>query len=581
VGGHCDVALDGPWDVHRILGTVPVEPDGSAAFRVPANTPIAVQPLDAEGKALQVMRSWFTAMPGERLSCVGCHEKQHHAPPGKPTVAMRKAIRDIEPFYGPARGFSFAREVQPVLDAHCVGCHNGRKAPQGRSMPDFSVERDAKGNVKVVAAFRKHRFTPSYLALHRYVRRPTPESDYHLSEPLEFHADTSRLVQLLRKGHKGVRLDAEGWDRLITWIDLNVPDHGTWREVGGVRDSQIKRRNELNARYAGLTSDPEAVPETPTYKPTLGLPRAQAGLPRRDLSVRGWPMDAETARQRQAALGETTMRIDLGLDAEGKPITLTMVRVPAGRFVMGDAKGPRDEWPRVATVDEPFWIGRMEVTNAQFARFDPDHDSRYFNRGGKDQSDRGIPLNQRAQPVVRVSWEQAKAFGSWLSARTGKRFDLPSETQWEYAARAGSDSDAFYGSFQDDFSRFANLADRRMANHSGKHGPKWRLADDRFDDRALVTEGPGNRPANAFGLVHAIGNAAEWTRTLDERAFEGGLDETGARRRVVKGGSFYDRPFYARSASRRSYREYQKVFDVGFRVVCTDGEIARKSPEGS
>ena len=77
MGGHINIGMDGPWDVRRILGTVPVEEDGSAIFRVPANTPIAVQPLDAEGKALQVMRSWFTAMPGETLSCVGCHESQN------------------------------------------------------------------------------------------------------------------------------------------------------------------------------------------------------------------------------------------------------------------------------------------------------------------------------------------------------------------------------------------------------------------------------------------------------------------------------------------------------------------------
>jgi hypothetical protein len=64
------VGMEGPWDIKRIVGTVPVESDGSAIFRIPANTPIAVQPLDADGKALQLMRSWFTGMPGEVLSCV-------------------------------------------------------------------------------------------------------------------------------------------------------------------------------------------------------------------------------------------------------------------------------------------------------------------------------------------------------------------------------------------------------------------------------------------------------------------------------------------------------------------------------
>ncbi len=126
MGGHKNVAVEGAWDVHRILGTVPVEPDGSASFAVPANTPLAVQPLDEEGKALQIMRSWFTAMPGEVLSCTGCHEEQNTAPPMRQTLASRRAPSAITPWRGPTRGFGFKREVQPVLDRYCVGCHVGQ-----------------------------------------------------------------------------------------------------------------------------------------------------------------------------------------------------------------------------------------------------------------------------------------------------------------------------------------------------------------------------------------------------------------------------------------------------------------------
>ncbi len=74
-----NVGTDGPWEPKRVLGTVGVQPDGSAMFRVPANTPISIQPLDANGRALQLMRSWATAMPGEFLSCVGCHERRTDA----------------------------------------------------------------------------------------------------------------------------------------------------------------------------------------------------------------------------------------------------------------------------------------------------------------------------------------------------------------------------------------------------------------------------------------------------------------------------------------------------------------------
>ena len=74
------IGMNGPWDVRRVLGTVPVEADGSALFTIPANTPVAVQPLDKDGKALQIMRSWFVGMPGEVVSCVGCHEQTDRAP---------------------------------------------------------------------------------------------------------------------------------------------------------------------------------------------------------------------------------------------------------------------------------------------------------------------------------------------------------------------------------------------------------------------------------------------------------------------------------------------------------------------
>ena len=68
------VGIESSYDVKRIIGTVPVEPDGSANFKVPANTPISIQPLDKDGAALQLFRSWFVGRPGEFVSCVGCHE---------------------------------------------------------------------------------------------------------------------------------------------------------------------------------------------------------------------------------------------------------------------------------------------------------------------------------------------------------------------------------------------------------------------------------------------------------------------------------------------------------------------------
>ena len=79
--------------------------------------------LDGEGRALALMRSWFSAMPGETLSCIGCHERQNCAPPARAVMASRQKPAPIVPWYGPARTFSFMNEVQPVLDRHCIRCH--------------------------------------------------------------------------------------------------------------------------------------------------------------------------------------------------------------------------------------------------------------------------------------------------------------------------------------------------------------------------------------------------------------------------------------------------------------------------
>jgi cytochrome c553 len=234
----------------RILGTVPLEEDGSATFRIPANTPVAVQALDKEGQAVQIMRSWFTVMPGETLSCVGCHERPADVTPSALALAMRLEPRDIEPWRGPARGFDFTREVQPVLNKHCASCHDG-----GKAKPDLRPQ-DPNDAV---------RYTSAYRAMIPYVHRVGIDGDAGLLTPGAYHADTSKLIQLLRKGHEGVRLDAEGWDRIVTWIDLNAPCYGTWGEAAPIPQDGHVRRMELRKTCGGPPEDPETIPDCPKY----------------------------------------------------------------------------------------------------------------------------------------------------------------------------------------------------------------------------------------------------------------------------------------------------------------------------
>ena len=114
-------------NARAILGTVPVEPDGSARFIVPARKPILFQALDKDGFAYQTMRSVTYVQPGERVSCIGCHENRMTTPGRTSVMASRRPPSKIKPGPFDGRPFSFVRVVQPVLDKHCISCHNGDK----------------------------------------------------------------------------------------------------------------------------------------------------------------------------------------------------------------------------------------------------------------------------------------------------------------------------------------------------------------------------------------------------------------------------------------------------------------------
>ncbi len=125
----------GSWDVKRVLGEARVHEDGSAFFTVPARTPVYFQAIDERGHALQTMRSWSTLQPGENQACVGCHEHKNTAPPPATyasTLALRAGPQALEPFYGPPRGFSFPKEIQPILDRQCIRCHSDRETRMSR-----------------------------------------------------------------------------------------------------------------------------------------------------------------------------------------------------------------------------------------------------------------------------------------------------------------------------------------------------------------------------------------------------------------------------------------------------------------
>jgi formylglycine-generating enzyme required for sulfatase activity len=321
-----------------------------------------------------------------------------------------------------------------------------------------------------------------------------------------------------------------------------------------------------------------------------GSPRGQLPSGLALPTLRDWPFDAAEAARRQAGAGQTALRLDLG-----GGVAMELIRVPAGQFVMGDANGLADERPAcVVRIDRPFWMGRVEVTNEQYGRFDAEHDSRFEHKGSWkfSQAHLGWPLNGSQQPVVRVSWSRAGEFCQWLAARTGRKVVLPTEAQWEYACRAGSAAAMSFGGLDANFAPWANLADATMRqlayDTDGRYTADMVPRDVRYNDGKLVTADVGTYRPNAWGLYDMHGNVAEWTRSAyrpypyrDDDGRNGdataagvaagttatGAASAGMENRVVRGGSWRDRALRARSAFRLSYPQWRCVYNVGFRVV--------------
>jgi hypothetical protein len=223
---------NGTWDVKRVLGSVPVEADGSAYFTVPARTPVYFQLLDAKGYTVQSMRSWSTLQPGERASCVGCHESKNSVPPVT-TYAQRNGPRELQPFYGPARGFSYAKEIQPIWDKHCVRCHTGEKDKP------FSLLATPREDTKA-----KRFWTESYLNLtqhgkpNKFVNWLNVQSIPPMLPPYFAGAVKSDLLKQLEAGHHDVKLSREELEKIACWIDLLVPFCGDYTEANAWTDAE-------------------------------------------------------------------------------------------------------------------------------------------------------------------------------------------------------------------------------------------------------------------------------------------------------------------------------------------------------
>lgn len=220
-----------------LLGTVPVEEDGSAYFTAPAGKPLAFQAVDAAGRAVQGMRSVAYLQPGERRACVGCHETTGEAPRARVPIAMRRPPSTIAPGPDGAHPWSYVRLVQPILDRRCADCHGGKGGRDRASKPSLAF-----------ASLRMGPFSVSYRALEPYVRW-YEWGDKTISRiatvPGEMPADASALSRILDDANHAGKTGITDDERrcLYLWLDGNASFYGAYSTA----EQLAQRRGEAIA----------------------------------------------------------------------------------------------------------------------------------------------------------------------------------------------------------------------------------------------------------------------------------------------------------------------------------------------
>lgn len=270
-----------------------------------------------------------------------------------------------------------------------------------------------------------------------------------------------------------------------------------------------------------------------------------------------------------------------------------MVVIPSGIFLMGSTsseKGREDfEGPQHSvTISKPLAVGKFEVTFDEWDYCVKDGGCNGYESVPNDGDElelyqeeleclEGKRCNSHSPydeewgrgtlPVINVSWDDVKAYVLWLSKKTGKKYRLLSEAEWEYAARAGTTTSYYWGESLSELCAYANGFDRKGQNAFGYS------ANLECDDREVFTSNVGQYDANAFGLHDMTGNVWEWVEdcwheSYHEAPSDGrAITEGFCWHRVIRGGAWDSAPRYLRSAARNQYSRDLRYNFIGFRVV--------------
>ena len=323
-------------------------------------------------------------------------------------------------------------------------------------------------------------------------------------------------------------------------------------------------RDALLSEVAAAQVPPAPVPPRPVPAP-LSAPPASTAAPAVTDSSRLQRFPTSTCLLRQEggrwSMERRSLQVEGYQQDLGGGVALTMVTIPAGSFLMGSPKDEpgrsEDEGPQHEVSLGAFFMAQTPITQAQWRAVAG------WQKVGRDLKPDPSNFKGANRPVEQVSWFDALEFCRRLNERTGQRYGLPSEAQWEYACRAGSITPFHCGA----------MLTTELANYDGNYcygnGPKGSYRKQTIDVASF--------PANGWGLHDMHGNVYEWCEDHwhDSYNFAPGDDQpwlipaaADEVTRLLRGGSWFNNPRYCRSAYRGLSQPGHAYLDVGFRVVC-------------
>jgi len=320
-GGHLAISYNAHIWVAVLRGIVPVEEDGSACFAVPAGRNLFFQALDEDFMEVQRMRTFVHFEPGEKRSCIGCHEHRTQAPVSRPAMAFgRLPVKlSAQPGEVAPRPLYYPTDVQPILDRHCVKCHNGK---------DPKATPDLRGEMTTLFSRSYENILQPGLVntIREWAGATYSMQNAEAVPPYSHGSHRSKLVDLLKAGHYKAKLSRQEWIKLVTWIDCGAPYYGSY----------YGRRH---VRYRG---QPDFRP-VPTLDSACGIRPGFAAPPKPDplpaKLLAWWPLDESTP--------------DAAADASGQDYKAKVVgtAVAKGHDGRGARRFDGDDYIEVAGLD--------------------------------------------------------------------------------------------------------------------------------------------------------------------------------------------------------------------------------------